>query len=61
MEDHGGGGVHGDPRWLMDYMPLPLISPNQGFGDIVFLRLPMLAASRRGCVFYNSGTKYEMI
>ena len=18
MEDHGGGGVHGDPRWLMD-------------------------------------------
>ena len=20
MEDHGGGGgVHGDPRWLMDY------------------------------------------
>ena len=22
MEDHGGGGggVHGDPRWLMDYM-----------------------------------------
>ena len=19
MEDHGGGWVHGDPRWLMDY------------------------------------------
>ena len=22
MEDHGGGGVHGDPRWLMDYIIL---------------------------------------
>ena len=44
MEDHGGG-VHGDPRWLMDYMGTTLeysyfnktilSIKNRSFGEVV--------------------------